>query len=293
MSAVWLFLYLGCLMRVMTLYRLDLKGPATFLLVLPILLLPLMDRLCRHQPWLQHKVTIRVAGIIALVSALALARTLNLGFADTAHLGMAALYALLGLSLSVVAQAHPGEHTGTGLWIWVAFWEYAGTWHPALTLLGAGLSGFLLAFGQLPEEEPSSPSVLRINAFWAALLLGLVLPKPGFDFQFAGTGPSALAVFALAVGVAGLPRLREPLARLPNALPLVLLGLAFVAYPSAWVCSWALVVGLLWGIVLPRISRPLCRTRTSLGFAAGVLVSYTLHSNLGIPFLRRLLWWGS
>ncbi|MBI1752464.1 MAG: hypothetical protein HY014_06590 [Acidobacteria bacterium] len=293
MSAVWLFLYLGCLMRLLTLYRLDFKRPATFLLLLPVLLLPLMDRICRHQAWVLRKGTIRAAGLTALICALALTRTFNLGFADTTHLGLAAIYALMGLSLSVVAQAHPGEHTGTGLWIWVAAWEYAGTWHPTLTLLGAGLSGFLLAFGHLPEEEPSWPCMHQINSFWAAALLGLVLPKPGFDFQFAGTWPGALAVFALGVAIAGLPRLRELLSRVPNAVPLLLLGLAFVLYPSAWVCFWALVVGLLWGAVLPRFSRPLCRTRTGLGFAAGVVVSFTLHSNLGIPFIRRLLWLGS
>ena len=293
MTAIWLFLYLGCLMRLMTLYHLAVRRPATFLLLLPILLLPLMKRICDHQPWVLRKVAIRVAGIIALASALTLAWILNLGFGDTANLGLAALYALLGLSLSFVAQALPGECNGRGLWIWIAVWEYAGTWHPVLTLVGAGLSGFLVAYGLWPERGTLKPSARQIHAFWAALLLGLVLPKPGFDFQFTGTWPSALAVFALGVGVTGLPRLREWLDRIPNALPLALLGLAFVVYPSSWVWVWALLVGLLWGILWPRLPQPISRIRLSLGFITGVLVSYILHSNLGIPFLRRLLWWGS
>jgi len=293
MTAVWLFLYLGCLMRLMTLYRLGLKYPATYLLLLPILLLPLMERLCRHQPWLLRKPAIRIAGLTALLSALALARLLHLGFADTSEMGAAGLYALLGLSLSLVAQARPGECAGFGSWVWIAFWEYAGTWHPALTLLGAGLSGFLVALGGWPERRALKQSAMRVHPVWAALLLGLVLPKPGFDFQFTGTWPTALAVFALGVGVAGLPTSRAYLDRLSTVVPLTLLGLAFVTYPSAWVWIWALVVGLLWGTLWPRLPQPLSRLRLSVGFVTGVLVSYILHSNLGIPFLRRLLWWGS
>jgi hypothetical protein len=293
MTAVWLFLYLGALMRLMTLYRLDFRRPATFLLLLPILLLPLMERICRHQPWVLRKPALHVAGTIALASALALAWILNLGFGDTTSLGLAALYALLGLSLSIVAQALPGECAGFGIWLWIAFWEFTGTWHPILTLLGAGLSGFLVAFGKWPERRRLNPAPSPTEAFWAALLLGLVLPKPGFDFQFTGTWPSALAVFALGVGVAGLGNLRAYLDRLPNLVTYLLLGLAFVAYPSAWVHAWALVVGLLWGILWPRLPQPISRLRLSLGFIAGVMLSYILHSNLGIPFLKRLLWWGS
>jgi hypothetical protein len=293
MTAIWLFLYLGTLMRLMTLYRLDFRRPATILLLLPILLMPVMEWLCRHQPWLLRKPTLQVAGILSVASALALAWILNLGFGDTTSTAHAALYALLGLSLSIVAQALPGECAGFGIWAWIAFWEFTGTWHPILTLLGAGLSGFLVAFGNWPERRRLDPAPSPTHAFWAALLLGLVLPKPGFDFQFTGTWPSALAVFALGVGVAGLASLRTHLDRLPNALPYLLLGLAFVAYPSAWVHAWALAVGLLWGILWPRLPQPISRLRLSLGFITGVLVSYSLHSNLGIPFLRRLLWWGS
>jgi hypothetical protein len=293
MTAVWLFLYLGALMRVMTLYRLDFRRPATLLLLLPILLMPVMERLCRHQPWLLRKPALRVAGIVSVGSALALASILNLGFADTTSMGLATLYALLGLSLAVVAQALPGECAGFGIWAWIAFWEFTGTWHPILTLLGAGLSGFLVAFGEWPERRRLEPAPRPTHAFWAALVLGLVLPKPGFDFQFTGTWPSALAVFSLGVGLAGLAPLRKQLDRLPNALPFLLLGLAFVAYPSAWVHGWALMVGLLWGILWPRLPQPISRLRLSLGFITGVMSSYFLHSNLGIPLLRHLLWWGS
>ena len=61
----------------------------------------------------------------------------------------------------------------------------------------------------------------------------------------------------------------------------------------ALVLVWAMAVGLLWGILWPRLPRPLPIAKISLGFLLGALVSFFLHSNLGIPFLRPLIWWGS
>lgn len=293
MTAIWLFLYLACLVRLLTIYRLDLHHPATPVLLLPILLLPWMDLLRQRQTWLLRKGTLRVAGVVALVSALALARILNLGYWETHHLGLAGLAALLGLGLSLVAHAFPRESAGPGLWLWIAIWEYAGTWHPALIAVGAGLAAFLGAFGLWPEGQPLAPPRRQVDPFWAPLLLGLVLPKPWFDFHLEGTWASVMAAFALAAGLASLPRLRERLDRLPNPAALLLLAAAFVVYPSAWYLGWGMVVGLLWGILWPRIARPLPIAKISLGFFLGALVSFFLHSNLGIPFLRRILWWGS
>lgn len=293
MNAIWLFLYLGCLIQLLTLYRLDVNQPATLLMALPILLLPLMDRLCRHQPWLLGKGAVRVAGLAALVSALALARILNLGFWETRRLGLAALCGLLGLGLLLVVRSIPRETAGPGFWLWIAAWEFAGLWHPVLPLLGAGLSACLGAFGRWPEGEPLEPSRRRVSPFWTLLLLGLVLPKPWFDFNLDGTWAPVMAVFSLAVGGASLSKVRQGLDRLPNAVPLILLALAFVAYPSAWALVWGAAVGLFWGVLWPRLPRPLPLARVSLGFLLGLLLSYGLHSNLGIPFLRRLLWWGS
>jgi hypothetical protein len=293
MNAIWLFLYLGCLVHLLTLYRLDLNRPATLLMALPILILPLMDRLCRYQPWLLGKGVLRGAGLTSLLSALILARTLNLGFWETRHLGLAALCGLLGLGLLLVIRSFPREGAEPGLWLWIAAWQVAGFWHPVLTFVGAGLSAFLGAWGWWPEGDPPPITSRRLGSFWSLALLGLVLPKPWFDFNLEATWAPVMAVFALAVGVAGLPRLRQSLDRLPNAVPLVLLGLAFVLYPSAWALAWGAVLGLGWGVLWPRLPRPLALTRVSLGFVLGLLVSYALHSNLGIPFLRRLLWWGS
>lgn len=293
MNAVWLFLYVGCLVRLLTLYRLDAKAPATLIMALPILLLPLMDSLCHAVPALQKKVTLRVAGLLALGAALVLARQLNLGFWETRHLGLGILCALLGLGLSLVVQSQPKEQGGPGLWIWVAAWEFAGLWHPVLTFVGAGLTAFLCAFGIWPGGRALSLTPHRLRPFWPFLLLGLVLPKPWFDFNLEGQWAAAMAVFALAVGVGGLTLFRTALDRLPTALLMTLLALHLFLYPQGWTLSWAAAVGLLWGCVWPRLSRPLGRTRSSLGFLLGLLISFALHSNLGIPVLRRLLWWGS
>ena len=293
MSAIWLFLYVSCLVRLLTLYRLDLHHPATLVLLIPILLLPWMDGLRRNQAWLGSKATLRVAGLVALVSALALARILNLGYWETHHLGLAVLAALLGLGLSLVAHAFPRESAGPGLWIWIAAWEYAGIWHPILIVVGVGLSAFLGGFGLWPEGRPLAPSKRQVNPFWVPCLLGLVLPKPWFDFHLEGTWASVMAVFALTTGLASLPRLRDYLDQIPNLWALLLLAAAFVIYPSAWFLAWAMAVGLLWGILWPRLPRPLPIAKISLGFFLGALVSFFLHSNLGIPFLRPLIWWGS
>ncbi len=293
MNAIWLFLYLGCLIQLLTLYRLDLNKPATLLVALPILLLPLMDRLGRHLPWLLGKGLVRLAGLLSLLSALGMARILNLGFWETRHLGLGALCALLGLGLLLVVRSMPRESAGPGLWLWIAAWEFTGLWHPVLPLVGAGLSAFLAAFGRWPEGEPLAPSTRRASPFWIMLSLGLVLPKPWFDFNLEGNWAPVMAVFALAVGAAGLSRLRKGLDRLSNALLLILLALAFVAYPSAWALVWSAAVGLLWGTLWLRLPRPLSLPKLSLGFILGLLLSYALHSNLGIPVLRRLLWWGS
>jgi hypothetical protein len=293
MTAVWLFLYVSCLVRLLTLYGVDFHQPALFLLMAPLLMLPWMDRLCRNQTWLLNKDALRVAGLIALASSLLLARILNLGYWETHHLGLACLMALLGLGLSLVAHAFPRESAGPGLWIWIAVWEFAGTWHPILTLVGAGLSACLGGFGLWPAGRPQAAPRRQVNPFWMPFLLGMVLPKPWFDFHLEGTWASVMAVFAVTAGLASLPRLRVLLDHLPNLGVTLLLALAFVIYPPSWVLAWGMAVGLLWGILWPRIPRPISISKISAGFILGALVSFFLHANLGIPFLRRLVWWGS
>jgi hypothetical protein len=180
-----------------------------------------------------------------------------------------------------------------GVWIWIAAWEFTGSWHPILPFLGAGLSACLCAFGLWPEGRTESPVGRKANAFLVMLLLGLVLPKPWFDFNLEGAWAVAMAAFAVAVGLAGFARLRTWLDRIPNTVLSLLLTTAFVVYPSAWAAVWAAGLGLVWGTLWRRLPKPLALTPVSLGFVLGLLVSYALHSNLGVPVLRRIIWWGS
>ena len=293
MNAVWLFLYLGCLVQMLTLYRLDLNQPATLVMVLPILAQPLLDRLAGRLPWLSGTRVVRVAGTVSLVSAILLARILNLGYWDTRHMGVAVLCALAGGGLLLVLRSLVREGGGLGLWVWIAAWQYAASWHPVLPFLGVGVSAFLGAFGRWPQGAEVVPSIRRVAPFWSMLLLGLVVSKPWYDFNLDGDWAKAMALSCLVVGVTGVAQVRAWLSRLPAAVPLVLLAHAFVIYHPSWLLLWAAVVGLCWGALWKRLPRPLPMARLSVGFLLGTLLSYGLHSNLAIPFLGRLLWWGS
>lgn len=293
MNALWLFLYLGSLVQMLTLFRLDLNKPATLFALLPFLVLPFMGLLLRQLPWLKHPAVIRGAGLVSFACAVTMARILHLGFWDTRHLGVGALCAGVGLGLLLVMRASSRGEAGLGLWLWIAAWLYAGAWHPVMPFLGAGLSAVLCAFDVLPEGGTLPPSTKTVHPFWSLFLLGLVLPKPWFDFNLEAGWAPAMAAFALAAGLAGLAPIRAALDRLPSPLLLVLLAMAFVAYPSAWAPIWAGVVGLLFGALWLRLPRPLSLVPVTYGFLLGLLVSYALHSNLGVPMLRRFLWWGS
>lgn len=293
MIAVWLFLYLGSLIQMLTLYRLDANRPATLVLLLPLLALPLLDRLGGRLPWLAGRAATRVAGLVSFGAALALARSLNLGFWETRHLGLAALSALAGGGLLLVLRALVRPEAAMGHWVWLAAWLYAAQWHPVLPFLGAGLSALLGGFGRWPESAAPGPGARRSAPFWTMALLGLVLAKPWYDFNLEGAWAPPLALFSLAAGAAALPRLRERVEPVPGSVLLVLLALPFLAYHPAWLPVWALAVGLCWGSLWVRLPRPLPVTRLSFGFLLGLLVSYALHSNLGLPILGRVLWWGS
>ncbi len=293
MIALWLFLYLGSLVQMLTLYRLDLNKPATLFALLPFLVLPVMGWLLRQLPVLKSPAVLRGVGLLSFACAVAMARILHLGFWDTRHLGVGALCAGVGLGLLLVVRTASRGEAGFGLWLWMAAWLYAGAWHPVLPFLGAGLSALLYALGGLPQGDSTPAATKRLHPFWTLLLLGLVLPKPWFDFNLEPGWAPAMAAFAVAVGVAGLAPMRAALDRLPSAALLLLLAVAFVAYPSAWAPVWAAAVGLVFSALWRRLPRPLSLALITYGFLVGLLVSYALHSNLGVPMLRRFIWWGS
>jgi len=291
-TALWLFLYLACLTRLVGLYTLPSRSWSTLFLVLPLLLLPASVWLKKQWPRAFQGWPPKIAGLLALGAALGLARLLNLDFWDTKLAPASALAALLGLGAQWVLLAHADETEGPGIWLWIAFWEYAGAWHPALTLLGLGLGACLAAFGALPHrpapERPQAP--LRI---WPAfLLLGLALPKPSWDLILEPTWAQAFSAFALGAALSYLPWLRKPGARLPQSALLVLLSTFFVCYPSSLAWLWALLLGILAGWVWARLPRPIPVLRLSVAFLLGLLLSAALHANAGRPFLRHFVWLG-
>jgi len=292
MIGLWLFLYLAWLVRNLGLLTIEERSWSTLFLVLPLLMLPLTARLRRHRPELFHGWPTRIAGLLALVSSLVLARLLMLDFWDTKRTGASLLVALLGLGLQWVMLARPEKSGGVGLWLWIAFWEYTGSWHMALPGLGAGLGACLIAFERFPKQAWPKGSKHTLRIWPAFLLLGLTLPKPAWDFLLEPTWANAFAAFALGVALAHLAVFRSLGERLPSPLLLATTAILFVLYPSSQAWAWDLLLGLVPGRSWPRLPRPLPVVQLSAAFLVGLLVSFALHANAGRPLLKHLVWPG-
>lgn len=290
MIALWLFLYLAWLVQNLGLLTVEGRSWSTFFLVLPLLVLPLAARLRARRPEFFHGWSTRVAGLVAAASALFLARLLSLDFWDTKRTGASLLVALLGLGLQWVMLARPEKTGGLGLWLWIAFWEYAGAWHPALTPLGAGLGAALVAFDVLPKQTVSRGPQRSLGIWPVFLLLGLTLPKPAWDFLLEPTWAEAFAAFAVGMGLAQTTPLRSLGDRLPSFLLAGFLALLFVFYPTAYTWAWALVLGVIAGWNWLRLSRPLPMVQVSAAFLLGLLLSFLLHANAGRPVLKHFVW---
>lgn len=292
MIALWLFLYLAWLVRNLGILSIEERSWSTFCLVLPLLALPFTARLRRLRPELFHGWPTRIAGLVALISSLLLARMLSLDFWDTKRTGASLLVALLGLGLQWVMLARPEKSGGISLWLWIAFWEYAGAWHPSFTPLGAGLGAGLVAFDLFPKQ-PWPPTSQRTVRVWPALLLlGLALPKPAWDFLLEPTWAPAFAAFALGVALTHLAPLRNLGEKLSSTLLLGGMAILFVAYSSAFPWAWALALGGLTGWIWVRLPRPLPAAQLSAAFLLGLLLSFVLHANAGRPLLKHFIWLG-
>lgn len=290
MIALWLFLYLAWLVRNLGILTIEEKSWSSALLVLPLLVLPVTARLRRLRPELFHGWPTRVAGLAALGASLALAKVLSLDFWDTRRLGASALVAVLGLGLQWVTLARPEKAGAVRLWIWIAFWEYAGAWHPALTPLGAGLGACLAAFQFFPRQPDPLSSRVSMGVWPALLLLGLAFPKPAWDYLLDPSWAHAFCAFALAMALAHTGRLQRLGERLPSGVLLGGLGGLSVLYPSALVWLWALALGLFAGWTWHRLPRPLPVGRISAAFLLGLLLSFLFHANAGRPVLRHVVW---
>jgi len=287
---LWLFLYLACLIQEAGLYTLEAKSPTTVLLLLPLLLLPLVARLRRKCPGAFEGWPLRAAGTLALVLSLLLARSLNLDFWDTNRWPPAIMAGLLGLALQWVILALPEECDGPGLWIWVAFWEYAGGWHPALTVLGVGLAVCLTAFHAFPRQPAPEPSARPMNPWPALILLGFVLPKPTWDHMLNPTWSRAFAAFAFGAALTHARWMRRIGSRIPGWALLAITGSLGFLYVSALAWLWALLLGAIAGWIWERLPRPLPMMSLTWAFLLGLVLSFMLHSNSGRPILHHLLW---
>lgn len=292
MIALWLFLYLAWLIRNLGLLTVEARSWSSVFLVLALVVLPGTAWLRKRRPEWFHGWPTRAAGLVALASALLLTRWLSLDFWDTKRTGASILVALLGLGLQWVMLARPEKTSGFAVWLWIAFWDYAGGWHFALTPLGAGLGACLAAFEWLPRQPVSRGPQRGIGIWPAMLLLGLTLPKPAWDYLLDPTWAVSFAAFALGMGLAQLAGLRRLGERLPSLALLGFIAVLFVAYPSAYAWLWALILGLTAGWMWMRLPRPLPILRVTVAFGLGLLLSFVLHANAGRPLLKHIIWPG-
>lgn len=288
MSAVWLILYLGSLVHLLTLNGYGLKHPASALLLLPVaaaLLLPAL--LKRHQ---LPSGLVRGAGLAGFAGALLFVKAVYLEGWDCQEWGPALAMTLAGLGSLLPTLATPSQ-PGPGTWLWVAFWLGTGRLDPALPLLGAGLGGMLEGSGLgLGESSSDAPGA---NPGWTLFLLGLALPKPWWDFGIEPGWAWASASVGLGAALAALPRLGPWLDRLPSSAPAWLLAALAVLYAPGPSVPWGALLGLAVGAAWRRFPRPLPLDRATALFLLGLLVSFALHANLWIPGLRHLIWLGN
>jgi hypothetical protein len=293
MIAAWLFLYLGGLVHVMAIYGLDLGNPRTAVLLLPLALVPFPALLLEHRPQGFRRVPTRLVAAIGLACALVFLRGINLDYWRSHYLPTSCLMAGMGIASFWVALSRPHLEDGPALWFRIGLWQLTGFLNPGLPLAGASVFAFLGAFGFLPPVPASPCPAKQPPAFPAALLLGLALAKPWWDYSANPGWAPDLAAWGLGVALSYLVAVRCAGARVPMALLNLGLALLFVAYTPELGWLWGLCLGLVWGWIWQRLPRPLPRERLTYGLALGFVLSFALHANLQLPVLRHLLWLGN
>lgn len=293
MIAAWVFLYLGNLVHCLAIYGLEFQSPRFAIILFPIAFLPLPILLKRHRPALFAAVPIRVLSATGLVAALLFMRGLNLDHWQTPDIMPSILVAVMGIASLWVALADPHREDGAMIWLRIGIWQLTGFLHPGLPLAGASIFAFAGACGYLAPVPFTSCSAKAPRAFPAALVLGLVLAKPWWDYSANPGWAPDLAAWGLGAALTYLAPLRRLGCKVPMWAIYVLMAALFVAYlpPLGW--AWGILLGMAWGWIWQRLGRPLPFRPLSYGLLLGLALSFALHANLQIPVLRHLLWLGN
>jgi len=295
MIAIWIFLYLGGLCRLLAMNGFSLRRAVTGLILLPILALLVGAPVRRRLPALFSASVVRVTGTLGFVALLLLARQLHLAGWDVREAWPNLLAATGGLgSLWVLLGSAEEASPTVGHWLWIAFWLLTGFLDPALPLVGAGLAGFLTAWGLLPRHlvlGGARPAMRQISLTF--FLVGLTFSKAGWDFGPRPDWAFAGAALGLGAALAQLGPIHRRLARVPDwTLPLGI-GLLAIAYVPGLLLPWGALLGVLVSLAWARAPRPFATARLGGALLLGMVCSFALHSNLWLPGLRHLLWLGN
>lgn len=289
MITAWLLLFLLPLVQTLGLYGWGPKTAPQLLVLLPLAALPVALGLKARLPGLFAPGLLRAAGLGAAVLGLSFVRTQLLLPVDLKQWAPSLHLAGLGLLGLWVAVGSTQEREGPGHALWAGAWLLAGWLDPALPFLGLGVSAFLRGFDLLPEcRTRAFPRDL--GPFPVALLLGLALPKPCWDFGHAPSG--ALGLAAVGLGMALARTFPGFGSRLPRLMPSALLALGFVLYHPAALLPWGLGLGLAAGWALLRTGTSRLGALSG-GLLLGLGLSFTLHANAWLPGLRHLIWLGN
>jgi hypothetical protein len=293
MSAVWLFLYLGGLVHLLTLYGYDgLRGGGPVLLV-PVVLMPILPWASRRLRWLFDPLLVRGMGLLGFACALLFVRTIYLDAWDSWRWGPDLLAAGAGIGSLWAAAAAP-EPPRVGMWLWIGAWQLGGFLDPAVPMLGAGLAGVLSASGQWsasPAEVLPAPSLRR--SWLVFLLLGLALPKPWWDFGLRPDWAFPAATVGLGGALASLPSARKRLALVPEFVLALALGVLAILYWPTRSLVWGSAIGIFAATAWVRLPRTGGWAVPGLAFLGGLLLSFALHANAWLPGLRHLIWLGN
>ena len=293
MIAAWLFLYLGGLVHLLAIYGVDFGSARTLVVLLPIALVPFPVLLQKQKPAWFARIPVRLVATLGLLCALVFLRGLNLDYWPNRYLSISWVLACIGLSSFWITLARPHLEDGPAIWVQIGLWQLTGLLNPGLPLAGASVFAFLAAFGLLPAVAHQACPARPAKAFPCALLLGLVLAKPWWDYSANPGWAPILAAWGLGAGLTYISTLRRAGARLPLAFLNVGLVVLFIAYKPELGWAWGLLLGITWGWIWQRLGRPLPRTRLSYGLLLGFCLSFALHANLELPGLRHLLWLGN